>query len=131
MVKIHEDIGDWRCGFIGSAVVRLAIARGHSVVNVDALTYAACLDNVANVADHPNYVFEQIDILDRAALDVAFSKHSPDAVMHLAADPHVDRSIDGPANFIETNINGTFNMLEAARSYWQLKGVRERSGSTT
>ena len=109
-------------GFIGSAVVRLAIARGHSVVNVDALTYAACLDNVASVADHPNYAFEQVDIRNRAALDVVFSTHNPDAVMHLAAESHVDRSIDGPADFIETNINGTFNMLEAARTYWQAQG---------
>jgi len=109
-------------GFIGSAVVRLAIARGNHVVNVDALTYAACLENVASVADHPNYVFEQVDIRDRAALETVFAKHTPNAVMHLAAESHVDRSIDGPADFIETNINGTFNMLEAARSYWQAQG---------
>src|SRR6056300_1460256 len=109
-------------GFIGSAVVRLAIARGHQVVNVDALTYAACLDNVASVADHQNYAFEQVGIRDRAGLDAVFAKHTPDAVMHLAAESHVDRSIDGPADFIETNINGTFNMLEAARSYWQAQG---------
>jgi dTDP-glucose 4,6-dehydratase len=109
-------------GFIGSAVVRLAIARGHHVVNVDALTYAACLANVANVSDHPNYAFEHVDIRDRAGLDAVFAKHKPDAVMHLAAESHVDRSIDGPADFIETNINGTFNMLEAARRYWQAQG---------
>jgi len=109
-------------GFIGSAVVRLAIARGHQVVNVDALTYAACVDNVASVADHPNYVFEQFDIRNPAGLDAVFAKHTPGAVMHLAAESHVDRSIDGPADFIETNINGTFNMLEAARSYWQAQG---------
>ena len=109
-------------GFIGSAVVRLAIAQGHSVVNVDVLTYAACLDNVASVSDHPNYVFEQVDIRDRAALETLFAKHAPDAVMHLAAESHVDRSIDGPADFIETNVNGTLNMLEAARSYWQAQG---------
>ena len=109
-------------GFIGSAVVRLAIARGHSVINVDALTYAACLQNVATVADHRNYVFEQVNIRDRSALQTVFSKHTPDAVMHLAAESHVDRSIDGPVDFIETNVNGTFNMLEAARSYWQAQG---------
>lgn len=109
-------------GFIGSAVVRLAIARGHQVINLDALTYAACLDNVASVTTHPNYAFEQVNILDRAALDAVFTKYSPDAVMHLAAESHVDRSIDGPADFIETNINGTFNMLETARSYWQTQG---------
>ena len=112
-------------GFIGSAVVRLAIARGHSVVNVDALTYAACLKNVASVADHPNYVFEQVDIRERAAMEAVFAKHTPDAVMHLAAESHVDRSIDGPADFIETNVNGTFNILEAARSYWQAQGKPE------
>ena len=109
-------------GFIGSAVVRLAIARGASVVNVDAVTYAACLNNVANVANHPNYAFEQVDIRDREALANVFAKHTPDAVMHLAAESHVDRSIDAPADFIETNITGTFNMLEAARSYWQAQG---------
>ena len=112
-------------GFIGSAVVRLAIARGHHVVNVDALTYAACLDNLASIADHPNYVFEHVDIRDRAALETVFAKHSPDAVMHLAAESHVDRSIDGPADFIETNINGTFHILEAARSYWEANGKPE------
>lgn len=109
-------------GFIGSAVVRLAVARGYSVVNVDALTYAACLDNVGTVAEHRNYALEQVDIRDRVALDMVFAKHAPDAVMHLAAESHVDRSIDGPADFIETNVNGTFNMLEAARSYWHEQG---------
>ena len=109
-------------GFIGSSVVRLAISRGASVVNVDAVTYAACLNNVANVANHPNYAFEQVDIRDREALANVFAKHTPDAVMHLAAESHVDRSIDAPADFIETNITGTFNMLEAARSYWQAQG---------
>ena len=109
-------------GFIGSAVVRLAIARGHSVVNLDALTYAACLDNVASVADHPDYAFEQADIRDRAALDRIFATHRPDAVMHLAAESHVDRSIDGPADFIATNVTGTLQMLEAARAYWTAQG---------
>jgi dTDP-glucose 4,6-dehydratase len=105
-------------GFIGSAVVRLAVARGHEVVNLDALTYAACLENVASVATSNLYSFEQADIRDRAALDRVFATHSPDAVMHLAAESHVDRSIDAPGDFIETNVTGTFNMLEAARSYW-------------
>ena len=109
-------------GFIGSAVVRQAIADGHQVVNLDALTYAACLENVASVAEHANYAFEQVDIRDRAALDRVFAAHAPDAVMHLAAESHVDRSIDGPGDFIETNITGTFNMLEAARKYWQEAG---------
>ena len=112
-------------GFIGSAVVRLAIARGHFVINVDVLTYAACLENVASVADHPNYAFERVDIRDRASLEDVFTKHTPDTVMHLAAESHVDRSIDGPVDFIETNVNGTFNMLEAARSHWQARGKPE------
>ena len=109
-------------GFIGSAVVRLAVARGHEVVNLDALTYAACLDNVAPVADSPLYHFERADIRDRAALERVFSDHAPDAVMHLAAESHVDRSIDGPGDFIETNVTGTFNLLEAARAYWIQQG---------
>ena len=112
-------------GFIGSAVVRLAVSRGHEVVNVDALTYAACLDNVADAAKSNLYTFEQADIRDRAALDRIFATHRPDAVMHLAAESHVDRSIDGPSDFIETNITGTFNMLEAARSYWVAQGRPE------
>ena len=94
-------------------------------MNVDALTYAACLKNVASVADNFNYSFEHADIRNRCALDGIFEKHQPDAVIHLAAESHVDRSIDGPVDFIETNINGTFNMLEAARTYWQLKGKPE------
>lgn len=105
-------------GFIGSAVVRLAVARGHNVINLDALTYAACLDNVASVAGDPNYTFVEADIRDRAALDQIFEEHQPSAVMHLAAESHVDRSIDGPGTFIDTNITGTYNLLEAARSYW-------------
>lgn len=109
-------------GFIGSAVVRQAVRDGHHVVNVDVLTYAACLENVASVSNAPGYVFEQADIRDRAALDAIFARHRPDAVMHLAAESHVDRSIDGPADFIETNITGTFNMLESARNYWQAEG---------
>jgi len=105
-------------GFIGSAVVRLAIAEGHEVVNLDALTYAANLANVASVANSPAYRFEQADISDRAALERIFAEHAPDAVMHLAAESHVDRSIDGPAAFIDTNITGTYSLLEAARAYW-------------
>ena len=109
-------------GFIGSAVVRLAISRGHTVVNLDSLTYAACLDNVATASDNPNYFLEHKDIRNRNDLDLIFSKHKPDAVMHLAAESHVDRSIDDPSDFIETNVTGTFNLLEAARSYWQTIG---------
>lgn len=112
-------------GFIGSAVVRQAIRDGHEVVNLDALTYAANLENVADVAGMPGYAFEQVDIRDRSALDRVFAQHKPDAVMHLAAESHVDRSIDGPGAFIETNVNGTYNMLEAARAYWTREGKPE------
>jgi dTDP-glucose 4,6-dehydratase len=109
-------------GFIGSAVVRLAVQRGHEVVNLDAMTYAANEANVASVAQSNLYSFEKADIRDRAALDRIFATHNPDAVMHLAAESHVDRSIDGPADFIETNITGTFNLLEAARTHWTRAG---------
>ena len=112
-------------GFIGSAVVRQALGRGHEVVNVDALTYAACLENLAPVAESPRYRFEHADIRDRAALDRIFAVHRPEAVMHLAAESHVDRSIDGPADFIETNVLGTFHLLEAARSFWVSAGRPE------
>jgi len=112
-------------GFIGSAVVRLAVARGHEVVNLDAMTYAACEENVASVAGSNLYSFEKADIRDRAALDRIFATHRPDAVMHLAAESHVDRSIDGPGDFILTNVNGTYNMLEAARAYWTREGRPE------
>ncbi|MBL9062069.1 dTDP-glucose 4,6-dehydratase, partial [Tabrizicola sp.] len=110
------------CGFIGSAVVRLAVARGHEVVNLDAMTYAANAANVASVTHSNLYSFEQADIRDRATLDRIFATHAPGAVMHLAAESHVDRSIDGPADFIETNITGTFNLLEAARAHWTRQG---------
>tara|TARA_R110002073_G_scaffold87564_25_gene208006 strand:- start:3971 stop:5008 length:1038 start_codon:yes stop_codon:yes gene_type:complete len=112
-------------GFIGSAVVRQAIAAGHAVVNVDCLTYAACLDNVASVSGAPSYAFEQVDICDAAAIARVFDIHQPDAVMHLAAESHVDRSIDAPGTFIETNVKGTFVLLEAARSYWTRHGQPE------
>ena len=113
------------CGFIGSAVARLAVSRGHEVVNLDAMTYAANAANVASVAQSNLYSFEQADIRDRAALDRIFATHKPGAVMHLAAESHVDRSIDGPADFVETNITGTFNLLEAARAYWTRAGKPE------
>lgn len=109
-------------GFIGSAVVRLAIARGYAVVNLDALTYAACLDNVASVANHPNYYMTQVDLRNPGAIKDALDAHQPDLIMHLAAESHVDRSIDGPGVFIETNIVGTYNLLEATYSYWIRKG---------
>ncbi len=109
-------------GFIGSAVVRLAIEQGHHVLNIDSLTYAACLENVSAVADHPNYAFLQADIRDFSAIEAAIETYQPDTIMHLAAESHVDRSIDGPGLFIETNVNGTYNMLEAARRYWNACG---------
>ncbi|MCL4166249.1 UNVERIFIED_CONTAM: hypothetical protein GTU68_037167 [Idotea baltica] len=112
-------------GFIGSAVVRRAIKDGHAVVNLDAMTYAASDTNVAEVSDSQNYAKEVADIRDREALDRIFAEHKPDAVMHLAAESHVDRSIDGPGDFITTNINGTFSMLEAARTYWEAQGRPE------
>lgn len=109
-------------GFIGSAVVRLAIGRGYEVVNLDALTYAGCLENVATVANSSRYVFERADIRDRAALIRIFETHKPQAVMHLAAESHVDRSIDGPGDFISTNVDGTYAVLEEARAYWTSAG---------
>ena len=112
-------------GFIGSAVVRQAIAGGHDVVNVDALTYAACVENLASVADAPGYALEHADICDREAMDRVFADHAPDAVMHLAAESHVDRSIDGPDAFMRTNVTGTFTLLQAARSYWEGAGRPE------
>ncbi|WP_413718290.1 dTDP-glucose 4,6-dehydratase [Silicimonas sp. MF1-12-2] len=112
-------------GFIGSAVIRQAIREGHDVVNVDCLTYAANLANVAQVSDAPGYAFEQVSITDRPELDRVFATHRPDAVMHLAAESHVDRSIDGPAAFIETNVTGTYTLLEAARLYWTANGRPE------
>ncbi len=105
-------------GFIGSAVVRQAIGRGFQVINVDKLTYAANPANLADVSKLDAYSFVKHDICDRYAMDVVFTEHQPDAIMHLAAESHVDRSIDGPAAFIETNIIGTYTLLEAARAYW-------------
>jgi dTDP-glucose 4,6-dehydratase len=105
-------------GFIGSATVRFIVGDTDAhVVNVDALTYAGNLDSLDAVANSPRYKFEHADICDRAALDRIFQQHQPDAVMHLAAESHVDRSIDGPGDFIQTNLVGTYNLLEAARCY--------------
>ncbi|NKB28850.1 MAG: dTDP-glucose 4,6-dehydratase [Rhodobacteraceae bacterium] len=104
-------------GFIGSAVVRMLVARGETVVNLDALTYAACLDSISEVAGSPLYRFEECDIRDRSNLDRIFKLHRPRAVIHLAAESHVDRSIDAPSDFIDTNVTGTFRLLEAARAH--------------
>ncbi len=107
------------CGFIGSAVVRhLLDHTDHAVVNVDKLTYAACPQSLADRTGHARYAFFQVDVCDRPALDALLSDQRPDAIMHLAAETHVDRSIDGPADFLATNVVGTHTLLEAARSYW-------------
>ena len=100
-------------GFIGSAVVRRAINEGHIIKNIDKLTYAACIENLNSICDHPNYSFEKIDICNGSALKKCFNKFMPDAVMHLAAESHVDRSIDAPSAFIQSNIIGTYELLEA------------------
>lgn len=107
-------------GFIGSAVVRRLVEKSeHKVLVLDKLTYAGNLESLATVAGNPRYRFKQIDIVDTAALRRVFDEYSPDVVMHLAAESHVDRSIDGPAQFIQTNIVGTFSLLEIALSHWR------------
>ncbi|MDN3652645.1 dTDP-glucose 4,6-dehydratase [Thalassotalea ponticola] len=106
-------------GFIGSAVIRHIIHHTNdSVLNVDKLTYAGNLESLADVEDSPRYTFSQTDICDASAIEELFAQFQPDVVMHLAAESHVDRSIDGPREFIETNIMGTYILLEAARKYW-------------
>lgn len=116
-------------GFIGTAVVRHIINNTQdSVINLDKLTYAGNLESLASVSESERYAFEQIDICDRSGLERVFSQHQPDAVMHLAAESHVDRSITGQADFIETNIIGTYMLLEAARAYWNsLSEVRKKA----
>jgi len=107
-------------GFIGSNLVRLLVnEKGAEVINLDKLTYAGNTESLADLAGHPKYTFEQVDICDVDALGKVFAKHQPDAVMHLAAESHVDRSIDGPGEFIQTNIVGTYNLLQAALVYWR------------
>jgi dTDP-glucose 4,6-dehydratase len=120
-------------GFIGSAVVRELIRHTqHHVVNVDKLTYAGNLDSLVEVADSPRYTFVQADICDADAMQAVFETHQPDIVMHLAAESHVDRSIDGPAAFIQTNVLGTCTLLETARRYFNtLKALKESALSDT
>jgi dTDP-glucose 4,6-dehydratase len=114
-------------GFIGSALCRHLVAeRGVEVVNVDCLTYAANLHSLDPIASRPGYRFVKADICDRAAMDAILAETAPDAIMNLAAESHVDRSIDGPARFIETNIIGTYTLLEAARAYWQGLTIAKR-----
>lgn len=106
-------------GFIGSAVVRhLVTNTDDEVVVVDKLTYAGNLESLASAATSDRYAFEQVDICDRESLQTVFAAHKPDVVLHLAAESHVDRSIDGPAAFVQTNVVGTCNLLEVAREYW-------------
>jgi dTDP-glucose 4,6-dehydratase len=105
-------------GFIGSNLVRLLVENGHSVLNIDKLTYAGNNESLADLVDNPAYAFLQADIAEPSAIENAFASFQPDWVMHLAAESHVDRSIDGPASFIHSNIQGTFVLLEAARKYW-------------
>jgi len=115
-------------GFIGSALCRLLIAETpHSVVNVDKLTYAANLASLKPIEHDARYAFEQKDICDAAAMEAMFKKYMPDAVIHLAAESHVDRSIDGPGAFIQSNVVGTFTLLNAARHYWQALDASARA----
>jgi dTDP-glucose 4,6-dehydratase len=107
-------------GFIGSALVRNIIQKTeHSVINVDKLTYSGNLQSLESIEESKNYTFEQVDICDEKELHRVFKENQPDIVMHLAAESHVDRSIDGPSDFIQTNIVGTFNLLEQSKNYWQ------------
>jgi dTDP-glucose 4,6-dehydratase len=115
-------------GFIGAALIRQLIDEtATTVVNVDSLSYAANLESLAGALDHPRHVFEHTDIRDRSALERLFREHRPNAVMHLAAETHVDRSIAAPAPFIETNVDGTANLLEAARGYWNELDAQART----
>jgi dTDP-glucose 4,6-dehydratase len=114
-------------GFIGSAVCRRLVSHGSAVVNVDKLTYAANLRSLDSLQGKPIYAFEQVDICDRAGVDRVFAKYEPDATIHLAAESHVDRSITGPAAFINTNVVGTYNLLEAARKYYDRLSAERRS----
>lgn len=115
-------------GFIGSALIRHIIQNTQdSVINIDKLTYAGNLENVSEVDSDARYAFERVDICDRPTLERVFAVHQPDIIVHLAAESHVDRSIDGPSSFVETNVVGTYTLLEVVRSYWQgLDGARKK-----
>src|SRR5579864_6476996 len=115
-------------GFIGSALVRALVRDGERVVTVDKLTYAGNLDNLKPVANSPNHIFIQADICDRAAMAEVMEKHRPDAIYHLAAETHVDRSIDAPSRFIETNVLGTATLLDIALSHWRKLDTARRGG---
>lgn len=113
-------------GFIGSALVRQAVAEGHEVVNLDALTYAANLENLESVESAPGYRLAQVDLRDAAAVLETVREAAPEAILHLAAESHVDRSIDGPGDFIATNVTGGFNLLQAALSHWRGLGGAQK-----
>lgn len=116
-------------GFIGSTVIKYIIENTNdNVINLDKLTYAGNKESLVSIADDSRYAFEQVDICDRGELDRVFNLYQPDIVMHLAAESHVDRSIDGPKSFIDTNIIGTYTLLEAARSYWVNLEVSKKEG---
>jgi dTDP-glucose 4,6-dehydratase len=116
-------------GFIGSAVIRHLINdTAHKVINVDKLTYAGNLESLISVSDNSRYSFEQVDICDANEIQRVFNKYQPDIIMHLAAESHVDRSIDGPGDFIQTNIVGTYNLLEQARTYWTSLEAEKKAG---
>ena len=114
-------------GFIGSNLIRLLIERGFRVLNLDKLTYAGNLSSLAPVAKHPQYRFERVDLLDAECLEEVLKSFRPDAIMHLAAESHVDRSIDGPKTFVETNVMGTLNILQAARGFWETLPPTQKS----
>lgn len=126
---MHKIIITGGAGFIGSAVVRHLITETDmEVINVDALTYAGNLESLQSVFDHSRHTFEQVNIRDMSEINRLFEQHQPDAIMHLAAESHVDRSIDGPVEFIETNIVGTYHLLQAATDYWsRLSGDKKRA----
>jgi len=115
-------------GFIGSAVIRQYIKKtNHTVINVDALTYAGNLESLTEVSSDPRYHFEHANICDKDEMEHIFNQYQPDAIMHLAAESHVDRSIDGPAEFIQTNVVGTCNLLEVARHYWNKLDTKKKA----
>jgi dTDP-glucose 4,6-dehydratase len=114
-------------GFIGSATVREAIARGHHVLNIDVLTYAGDLTRLADISAHPRYAFEKADIADGSKIASLVSDFTPDAILHLAAESHVDRSIDGPGSFVRTNVLGTYALLDATSRYWSKLDARRQS----
>src|SRR6056297_2194328 len=107
-------------GFIGSSLIRMIINEtGHKVLNIDKLTYAGHLESLESVENSDRYQFEKVDICDAKPINRIFNDYQPDAIIHLAAESHVDRSIDGSADFIKTNVNGTHTLLETAKTYWQ------------